>query len=208
MHECLYLPLVLVHHSPTDYGGGSEGLTFNGVARGPSLPNVDSISGVGDRLRSMTGTRVEPHKTESFDDFMRRRRQALGPTREELAKRIGEHDRLSDISGLERNLAGLPNRAHLEQIDAALEVSVGELLMNAGAMAEGDGAMGLFAHNAPNLLRGEIVPGVEEPDPSTLIADLTILQATASGMTIVLAHVDRNVTQLRRPSSVSRASRE
>jgi transcriptional regulator with XRE-family HTH domain len=69
--------------------------------------------------------------------FIRERRQDLGLTQEELAERVGESVRQSDISRLERDQITLPRRDRLEAIATALEVSTGELLVRTGWMEEG-----------------------------------------------------------------------
>jgi transcriptional regulator with XRE-family HTH domain len=68
----------------------------------------------------------------SLGQLIRRRRMELGLTQEELAERIGDTVRQAEISRLERDRIALPRRHRLEQIAAALELSVGELLVASG----------------------------------------------------------------------------
>jgi transcriptional regulator with XRE-family HTH domain len=68
----------------------------------------------------------------SLGQLIRERRMDLGLTQEGLAERIGTTVRHSYVSRLERNQIGLPHRDRLEQIAAALELSLGELLVASG----------------------------------------------------------------------------
>jgi transcriptional regulator with XRE-family HTH domain len=71
-------------------------------------------------------------------NFIRERRQELGLTQEQLAERIGDTVRQAEVSRLENNRISLPRRERLAAIAAALEVSLGELLIRTGWMDEGD----------------------------------------------------------------------
>jgi transcriptional regulator with XRE-family HTH domain len=64
--------------------------------------------------------------------FIRRRRLELGLTQETLAEMIGGGVRQAEISRLEHDRVTLPRRQRLEQIAAALEVPLGELLVRSG----------------------------------------------------------------------------
>lgn len=68
----------------------------------------------------------------SIGDVVHRRRSELGLTQEELAARVGQGMRQSDVSRLEHNLIALPRRRRLERIAAALDLSTGKLLAEAG----------------------------------------------------------------------------
>ena len=70
--------------------------------------------------------------TQTFGEVIRRRRVELGMTQEELAERVGESVRQSDISRMERDYVTLPRRDRLEALAAALEVTPGFLLMHSG----------------------------------------------------------------------------
>lgn len=78
----------------------------------------------------MAGNRRQ--QTPSFGEVIRQRRVELGMTQEELAERVGESVRQSDISRLERDYVALPRRDRLEALAAALEVTPGYLLMHSG----------------------------------------------------------------------------
>lgn len=72
----------------------------------------------------------------SLGTFIRERRQDLGLTQEQLAERIGGKIRQAEISRLEQDRITLPRRARMIAIAAALEVSLGELLVRTGWMDE------------------------------------------------------------------------
>jgi len=74
------------------------------------------------------------HKT--LGTFIRERRMDLGLTQEQLAERVGGGVRQSEISRLEHDGIALPRRTRLEEIAAALEVSIGDLLVTTGWMDE------------------------------------------------------------------------
>jgi transcriptional regulator with XRE-family HTH domain len=68
----------------------------------------------------------------TFGQAIRHRRVELGLTQEELAERVGENVRQSEISRLERDYVALPRRSRLEALARALEVSPGYLLVHSG----------------------------------------------------------------------------
>jgi transcriptional regulator with XRE-family HTH domain len=82
------------------------------------------------RLQAMDDFRRQ--KTSTFGEVIRQRRRELGLTQEELAERIGESVRQSDISRMERDYVVLPRRERLEALAAALEVTPGYLLLHSG----------------------------------------------------------------------------
>jgi transcriptional regulator with XRE-family HTH domain len=75
---------------------------------------------------------------DSLGTFIRERRQDLGLSQEQLAERIGETVRQAEVSRLEHDRIVLPRRERLTAIAAALDVSLGELLIRTGWMQEGD----------------------------------------------------------------------
>jgi transcriptional regulator with XRE-family HTH domain len=78
---------------------------------------------------------MDRHTTDqakTFGQVIRERRIELGLTQEQLAERIGEHVRQSDISRMERDYIMLPRRDRLEALAEALEVTPGYLLMHSG----------------------------------------------------------------------------
>lgn len=71
----------------------------------------------------------------TLGDVIRRRRLQFGWSQEELAARASAGDddvRQSDISRLELGKVGLPRRARLQRIAAALEMPLSELLIRSG----------------------------------------------------------------------------
>ncbi|HEX5500742.1 MAG TPA: helix-turn-helix transcriptional regulator [Thermomicrobiales bacterium] len=81
--------------------------------------------------------RSAPDNEGTLGDVIRRRRLDLGWSQEELAVRASStHDdvRQSDISRLELGKVGLPRRARLTRIAAALDLPLGELLERSGWM--------------------------------------------------------------------------
>lgn len=71
-------------------------------------------------------------RTQTFGHIIRQRRTELGLTQEELAERVGESVRQSDISRMERDYISLPRRERLEALANALDVTPGYLLMHSG----------------------------------------------------------------------------
>ncbi len=68
----------------------------------------------------------------ALGNFIRERRMDLGLTQEALAERIGPTVRQAEISRLERGQVTMPHRKRMEQIAAALDVSLGTLLHCSG----------------------------------------------------------------------------
>jgi transcriptional regulator with XRE-family HTH domain len=64
--------------------------------------------------------------------YVRERRGELGLTQEELAFRIGGSATQAEISRLERGSIAFPRRSRLESLAAALEVTLGSLLVHSG----------------------------------------------------------------------------
>ena len=73
---------------------------------------------------------------QSLGALIRERREALGLTQEQLAERVGEGVRQSEISRLEHDRISLPRRDRLGQIAAALDLTIGDLLVLTGWMAD------------------------------------------------------------------------
>jgi transcriptional regulator with XRE-family HTH domain len=73
-----------------------------------------------------------PAQAATIGTAIRLRRQEIGLTQEELAERIGDGIRQSDISRMERDRVQMPRPARFRAIAAALELQPGELLLLAG----------------------------------------------------------------------------
>lgn len=68
----------------------------------------------------------------TLGEAVRFRRCQLGLTQEQLAERIGDGVRQAEISRLETGRVALPRRERLARIAAALDLSLGELLVRSG----------------------------------------------------------------------------
>ncbi len=68
----------------------------------------------------------------TLGQLIRERRMELNLTQEELAERVGDGVRQSEISRLERNRVTLPRRQRMEQLAEALDIPVGVLLARSG----------------------------------------------------------------------------
>ena len=93
--------------------------------------------------------------------FIRERRIELGLTQEDLAERIGPTVRQAEISRLERGEVLLPRRGRLERIAAALDVSLGTLLLYSEWLTEDErdelDASPTHAEDDRVALHGELV---------------------------------------------------
>ncbi|MBA3275627.1 MAG: helix-turn-helix domain-containing protein [Chloroflexia bacterium] len=100
---------------------------------------------------------------ETLGTFIRERRMELGLTQEELAERVGEGVRQSEISRLEHDRVTLPRRARLEQIAAALDVSMGDLMVRTGWMDEENRSSLSDDPSEQNGLHSGDLPGLNDP---------------------------------------------
>ena len=93
--------------------------------------------------------------------FIRERRIELGLSQEDLAERIGPTVRRAEISRLERGNVVLPRRGRLERIAAALDVSLGTLLLYSEWLTEDErdelDASPTHAEDDRVVLHGELV---------------------------------------------------
>jgi transcriptional regulator with XRE-family HTH domain len=102
-------------------------------------------------------------------NYVRERRMDLGLTQEELAFRIGSSVTQAEISRLERGAIAFPRRRRLEALAAALEVTLGALLIHSGWLTSEEAAL----VNAPPP------PVPSQPDPATteaMLAEMTHLR--------------------------------
>ncbi len=100
---------------------------------------------------------------ETLGTFIRERRMELGLTQEELAERVSEGVRQSEISRLEHDRVTLPRRARLEQIAAALDVSMGDLMVRTGWMDEENRSSLSDDPSEQNGLHSGDLPGLNDP---------------------------------------------
>jgi transcriptional regulator with XRE-family HTH domain len=73
---------------------------------------------------------------KTLGSFIRDRRIELGLTQEALAERVGDTVRQAEISRLEHDKVTLPRRDRLEGIAAALDISIGDLLVATGWLTD------------------------------------------------------------------------
>ncbi|MDQ3654733.1 MAG: helix-turn-helix domain-containing protein, partial [Chloroflexota bacterium] len=102
---------------------------------------------------------------KTLGQFIRGTRLAMGLTQEELANRVGAGVRQSDISRLEKDMIEFPRRERLEAIAAALDVTLGDLLI----------ATGWLEIEHAQLI--EQIEDDEEPDPNVLEDAMAVLSA-------------------------------
>ncbi len=102
---------------------------------------------------------------KTLGQFIRGTRLAMGLTQEQLANRVGAGVRQSDISRLEKDMIEFPRRERLEAIAAALDVTLGDLLI----------ATGWLEIEHAQLI--EQVEDDEEPDPNVLEDAMAVLSA-------------------------------
>jgi transcriptional regulator with XRE-family HTH domain len=115
----------------------------------------------------------------SLGTFIRERRQDLGLTQEELAARVGPTMRQAEISRLEQGRIALPRRERLEAIAAALEVSLGELLVRTGWMTEGD-RLAAAVLNVETLTTGDAQYPQGIADLAEVVADVQAMLVEAT----------------------------
>ena len=77
---------------------------------------------------------------QGLGNYVRERRGDLGLTQEELAARIGGSATQAEISRLERGAIAFPRRQRLEALAAALEVTLGSLLVHSGWLTSDEAA--------------------------------------------------------------------
>jgi transcriptional regulator with XRE-family HTH domain len=101
----------------------------------------------------------------------------LGLTQEDLAARMGGSASQAEISRLERGTIALPRRARLDALAAALEVSIGALLVHSGWLTDAE-AEAFDSGVAP------LLPAASA-DTEAMLEEVMFLQAT------LLAAVER-----------------
>lgn len=113
-------------------------------------------------------------KTPTFGEVIRQRRRELGITQEELAERVGENVRQSDISRMERDYVVLPRRERLEALAAALQVTPGYLLLHSGWITQEELAL-LESPVADSAQRpGELPSTFSTPDDEAVTAPVGV----------------------------------
>jgi len=113
-------------------------------------------------------------ESRSLGEAIRLRRLELGMSQEELAERIGADVRQSDVSRLERGKILFPRLERLNQIAAALGISIGALLTEAGWFTDEESAP--LSANDP---AGDFSPVpilVVDDEPISLSAIVSLLE--------------------------------
>ncbi len=104
-------------------------------------------------------------REQTLGQFIRVNRLAMGVTQEQLAERVGDGVRQSDISRLEQERVEFPRRERLEALAGALDVTLGDLLISTGWLE--------IEHAA--LI--EQIEDDDEPDPDVLQDAMAVLSA-------------------------------
>ena len=115
-------------------------------------------------------------REQTLGQFIRANRLAMGMTQEELAARVGDNVRQSDISRLEKDGVDFPRRERLDAIAVALGVTLGDLLISTGWLEIEHAAM------------IEQIKDDEQPDPDVLDDAMAVLSA-AKEMVAETAHL-------------------
>jgi len=115
-------------------------------------------------------------REQALGQFIRANRLAMGMTQEELAHRVGDNVRQSDISRLENDGVDFPRRERLDAIAVALGVKLGDLLISTGWLE--------IEHAAAI----EQIKDDEQSDPDVLDDAMAVLSA-AKEMVAETAHL-------------------
>lgn len=104
-------------------------------------------------------------RDQTLGQFIRANRLASGWTQEQLAEKVGDNVRQSDISRLEKDGVEFPRRERLDAIAGALGVTLGDLLISTGW---------LEVEHAQMI---EQIKDDQEPDPDVLEDAMAVLSA-------------------------------
>jgi transcriptional regulator with XRE-family HTH domain len=133
-------------------------------------------------------------ESRSLGDAIRLRRLELGMSQEELAERIGPDVRQSDVSRLERGKILFPRLERLNQIAAALGMSIGALLIEAGWFTDEESANFTSATSHEPQPQSSIVVADDEPISLeaivALLEDSGYLATTAYDIASLMETVD------------------
>jgi transcriptional regulator with XRE-family HTH domain len=145
-----------------------------------------------------------PH---SLGTFIRERRQDLGLTQEQLADRIGGSIRQAEVSRLEGGRIALPRRSRLEAIAAALEVSLGELLLRTGWMQDGDQLASAIAASPRNGWTPDAVEALSSEHMPALLEAVAAAETMVTEATKTLERAQATLTELKRTLNVIQNTR-
>ena len=146
--------------------------------------------------------------SSSLGQYISERRRDLGLTQEQLAERVDENVRQSDISRLERDKVTLPRRDRLGLLADALEVSLGDLLVRSGWMTTGDGMDQNLEQDAADQAAATVTPAVlTVDDVRTLVQVIettrALVAATLDSLVAADAALDRTLHALQVPGERS-----
>ena len=144
---------------------------------------------------------------QSLGTFIRERRQDLGLTQDELADRIGGSVRQAEISRLEGGAVALPRRKRLEALAAALEVSLGELLVRSGWMQEGDQLATAIAASPRNGWTPDEVEALSSENMLALLEAVAAAETMVTEATKTLERAQATLTELKRTLNVIQNTR-
>lgn len=129
----------------------------------------------------------------SLGTYIRERRKILGMTQEQLAEQVGDGVRQSEISRLEHNHVSLPRRDRLECLAAALDVSIGELLIRTGWMEEGDGIATGLQEALSQSQTHEHVEAIALENLPALVETVATVRDMVAGATLALEEANRSI---------------
>lgn len=136
------------------------------------------------------------HHPITLGTFIRERRKQLGLTQEQLAERVADGVRQSEISRLEHDRVTLPRRDRLEQLAAALDVSIGELLLRTGWMNEGD-QLAVELQAAPDTFPDrDGVDAIALQNLTTLVDTVFAVQEMVAEASIKLEQAEQSINSL------------
>lgn len=139
---------------------------------------------------------------ETLGTFIRERRQELGLTQEQLAKRVGEGVRQAEISRLEHDRVTLPRRERLDQIAVALRVSLGELLVRSGWMTANATPPNVAAPAIWDLDSPIQLDAIAGENLSTMIETMDAVQELVAEATQLLDHAQETLARAMEPVEI------
>jgi len=143
----------------------------------------------------------------SLGTFIRERRQDLGLSQEQLAERVGETVRQSEISRLEHDRVSLPRRERLEAIAVALDVSLGELLLRTGWVQDGDRLATGTSAATGSFRPPEDLDAAALQNMAAIIDSVAAVHDMVAEATLALEQAQDTMTSLMQSLNIGRNSR-
>lgn len=147
------------------------------------------------------------HVPVTLGTFIRERRAELGLSQEQLAERVGERVRQAEISRLEHDRVTLPRRERLEQLAAALEVSVGELFLQTGWMQEGDRLDTELNAATRSFRTSEDLDAIALQNLSSLVDTVAAVQDMVAEAALVLEQAEESIEAMMKSLNIERNTR-